>query len=280
MSLLSLISGKPIAMNPTAADGRTQTARADSIDFVRFKRLLGELQATFYVDGGVRYDALRSSSTFAEVESVAAELASLDVATLTTHAERLAFWINVYNVLTIHAILQLGVQRRVLEVWNFFGRVGYHVGEYWLSLNDIEHGILRGNRTHPALLWLDPFSESDPRRALVLTDLDPRIHFALVCGGASCPPVAAYDAARINEQLDAAARSFISQTVAVDLPAASIRLSRIFKWYASDFGPTSADLVRFLAPYVDDAEQRTALDQTPDRFTLHFAPYNWDLNAR
>ena len=59
------------------------------------------------------------------------------------------------------------------------------------SLNDIESGVLRSNRK-PIAAFRRPFSSSDSRRGIALKQCEPRVHFALVCGAKSCPPIKTY----------------------------------------------------------------------------------------
>ena len=59
------------------------------------------------------------------------------------------------------------------------------------SLHDIESGVLRANRKAVATFFR-PFSNGDPRLAIALPEPEPMIHFALVCGAKSCPPIKTY----------------------------------------------------------------------------------------
>ena len=65
--------------------------------------------------------------------------------------EKKAFWTNIYNILIIHGVIELEVQRSVMEIVNFFRRIGYFIGGLFFSPDDIEHGILRSNKSHPLL---------------------------------------------------------------------------------------------------------------------------------
>ena len=71
--------------------------------------------------------------------------------------------------------------------------MSYVIGGLVYSLNDMENGVLRANRK-PLGALRRPFSRSDMRLQIALKECDPRIHFALVCGGKSCPPVKTYTA--------------------------------------------------------------------------------------
>ena len=75
----------------------------------------------------------------------------------------------------------------------FFNTSSYMIGGHQYSLQDIEHGILRGNRKGPGQ-FKKPFNKGDPRAEAAVHEVDPRIHFALVCGAKSCPPIKTYSA--------------------------------------------------------------------------------------
>ena len=75
----------------------------------------------------------------------------------------------------------------------FFYQASYIIGGNVYSLNDIESGVLRANRK-PVAALKRPFSRSDPRLEVALPEPEPRIHFALVCGARSCPPIKLYSA--------------------------------------------------------------------------------------
>lgn len=220
------------------------------------RAMLRAVGAHLDVHGRLDYAAMRGSAEFAAAETAAAALAGVDTARLAARAERLAFWINVYNALALHGIVALAVRGSVWRVWNFFGRVSYRVGGHVLSLDEIEHGILRGNRRRAWPPW-PPFRPGDPRRALAVDPIDPRIHFALNCGAASCPPVGVYRAATIDADLDLAARNFLNQETTLDA-SGRVTCSRILKWYGADFG-TPVALGQFLTSHLDDGPVRQAV---------------------
>ena len=139
--------------------------------------------------GRLDYRALRCSTEFSQALGHARRLAHVAIDDGHPRETRLAFWINVYNALALHGAVALDVRRSVWRVWNFLGRVSYRVGPHVLSLDEIEHGILRGNRRRALPPWA-PFGTRGARRALVIDPVDPRVHFALNCGAASCPPSA------------------------------------------------------------------------------------------
>lgn len=169
-----------------------------------------------------------------------------------------AFWLNLYNALTLHALHAAGVRETVLERAGFFKRFAYRVSGLSLSLNDIEHGVLRGNRA--AFLSRAPFGSGDPRFSLVLA-LDARIHFALNCGARSCPPIRAYDPARLETQLELAAQSYLHSARQI---GQTVWLPRLLDYYKSDFG----DPLEFARRYRSDL---------PLKARVRFDPYDWSL---
>lgn len=262
--------GGAMAPEPVAADMRrlVNTLKAEAYDTER---------------GRVDYSRLCASPAYTEYCLCARRLQSFDPAALGALEERLAFWINLYNVLIVDAVIQSEVKRSVNEVPGFFWRAAYNIGGQRYCTFDIEYGILRANAPHPAIPG-PHFGTRDPRRRYSLDRLDPRIHFALMCAARSCPPIAVYDAARIDEQLDIAAQSFItSGGVKIDRAAGEVRLSQIFQWYAPDFGGRpfalgdKRPLLEFIATYLTDEADREYVRR--DKPTVRFQPYDWSLNS-
>jgi len=237
------------------------------------RRALAALGAAATSSGRIDYTRLRGSVEWARAVEAARALQRAPLAELVGRAARLAFWINVYNALALHGIVALGIRRSVHELPLFFSRVSYRVGGFLLSLDDIEHGILRGNRRR-LFPPLRPFGRLDPRGALAVSEVDPRIHFALNCGAQSCPPVGVYRAHAIDQQLDLAAKNFVNQAVTLD-GAGRLACSKIFRWYRADF-ERAGGLVPFLLRYLDDGPVRAAMfvNAAP---RLRWTPYHWTL---
>ncbi len=145
---------------------------------------------------------------------------------------RLAFWINTYNAATQDALR--ADPERFENRRRFFSTPIVTVGGTELSLDTIEHGILRRSQWKYGLGYLpDPFPSTFVRRHRV-EELDPRIHFALNCGAAACPAIAPYDPERIDEQLDDATETYLrSETVNNE---GTVRVPRLLLWYRGDFG--------------------------------------------
>jgi len=241
---------------------------------------MSDLEAKFIDSekGAVRYKSIRGSEEFQRYKDLTRGLQSFDLHTLKSRGQRLAFWINIYNTAVIHGVIELGLERSVKEVAGFFDRITYEIGGFHFSLNEMEHGLLRGNRRHPYHL-LRPFGKRDPRLEFAILPLDPRIHFALVCGARSCPPIGFYEAEQIDFQLELAAASFINSPQVKILSQESILLiSMIFKWYKVDFGGSERALLKTLVNYLDEGEGKAYLRENKERVRIRYQPYDWNLN--
>jgi hypothetical protein len=167
-------------------------------------------------------------------------------AALDSDDARLAFWINLYNAVTQWA---LDVDpERYENRRKFFSTPLVTVAGSALSLDDIEHRLLRRSYSKYALGYLrSPLREQFCKR-YELDARDPRIHFALNCGAESCPAIAAYTADRIDEQLDWATEAYLAQTVEYDPDAGVVRVPRVMLWFRGDFG-RKRDILAFLERY-------------------------------
>lgn len=223
------------------------TAAAQVVDPAPFDALL----RAHVRDGVVDYPAFAESAAFDRyVESLAAP------ARLTTPSQRLAHAIDAYNAFAIAGIV------KGMSPSSFLGRARYFRWAQWsfdgrsISLYDLENQVIR------------PLGE-------------PRIHFALVCASQSCPKLRseAYDASRLDAQLDDQARAFINDPTRNRFDAASrtAHLSPIFQWFEDDFKGSAGSVQRYIARYANDATVAKLLEQ--DAFRLQWNDYDWSLNG-
>ncbi len=245
----------------------------------RLKREMNILRGLFY-DGHkqrVDYGAIGESDYYRVFRATAASLADFDVAELQSDAERIAFWINLYNAIVVHGVVELGVMVSVRELPLFFGRVAYRVGGRVYTADDIEHGILRGNARPPNRPWRR-FGRRDPRLAYAVREVDPRIHFALVCASRTCPPIEVYTADELDHQLATSAEVFVNGTSHIDRAVRRLELSEIFNWYRPDFHRSDAELVRYVADLLYDEEAAQWLRGQAPSLRLAYRRYDWRLN--
>lgn len=258
-------------------------ASAPSVDGVKGAEVAGELldraraaKAVGLTDQGMTYGD-EVAEAIAGLNRASAELVRFDpFKRLDGRESALAFWINLYNAMVIHGALSFGVRRAMTEIPRFFKRTAYRIGGRRYDLNDIEHGILRGNRGHPLRVILPHWGPWDARRSLTIRPLDVRIHFALNCGAVSCPPIRHYTATDIDAELELAASSFVNGGgVRVDPTGGGVVLSRLFLWYARDFGWTRRAQLRSVIPHVE-ARRRDDVERAAAR-GLRYGQYDWSF---
>lgn len=184
-------------------------------------------------------------------------LAALDSAAAT------AFWLNTYNA-AVQDVLQrdpdIFDDRRQL-----FGEPRLTVAGHDLSLDDIEHGILRGSKAKYGLGYLPQIRVDAFQRRHQLSDVDPRIHFALNCAAASCPPIATYTADGLDAELTRSTESFLQADCEYD-DRGRLAVSRLFLYYRGDFDGRSG-IYAFLREHgVLGADERPRVT---------YKPYDW-----
>lgn len=276
MFLSFLLALVPIAMPAPQVLNRTQTVTSGGDQPVTERLRLSSLAVKSRFGDGqqIRYQDIAASKEFQTLEAAAAELREFKLSELKTREDRIAFWVNVYNSLVIHAVTLEVEAHQISSVWDvvgFFDRRAYDIGGSVFTLNDIEHGILRANQKPPYGLYR-PFNRSDPRLrdSLTLDEFDPRIHFALNCASHSCPPFAFLKAASLDKDLERAKCGFINSETSIEDD--HILTSKIFDWYAADFKP---NVIEFLKSCLDD-ERLSKLNASAAE--IKFAPYDWRLN--
>jgi hypothetical protein len=201
-------------------------------------------------NGSVDYTALRTNRDLA---TYVAALPSAAPAKLSTN-DRLAFWINAYNALVLKSVVDHPRIARPLDVEGFFNARRHSVAGRSLTLNQIEHDIIRKE-----------FSE-------------PLVHFGLVCAAVSCPQILpeAYRGATVRAVLAANARRYLASSQnGVDRTRRVVRLSQIFEWYKADFGGDRG-LRAFLRTYAP----ATFTEVLSAGGTIEYRPYEWRLNGK
>lgn len=234
-------------------------------------------KGTATTDSGMVYGP-DVDQALSDLRDEASTLIGLDLrAELRSREEALAFWINLYNALVLHGALAMRVSRSMQELPGFFARAAYNVGGLHHSLDVIEHGLLRANRGHPRRLGVPQLLPWDRRRASIIKPMDLRIHFALNCGAVACPPVRHYQAEAIDAQLDLAARAFVNGGgVRIDPDRGEVLLSRIFLWYARDFGISKREKLRRLRPFIDGT-RRDEIEQAAKDRGIRYDEYDWSF---
>ena len=252
-----------LAMSPALGDRFDHTHQG-------FDRFLSHVVVVSSDGASNRVDYSLASEEEALLEDYLSVLASVSEEEFLQFSEvnQTAFLINAYNAAMIQKILQR--YPNIDSVWDF-GRIFNHpfkdrfvklFGER-VSLDDIEHGRLRG----------------DP------TLFDPRVHFAVNCASKGCPPLraTAFDGASLDDALDEQARIFLSDRTKNGMNPTTNRLtlSPIFDWYTEDFGvPERQGELAYLSRYADslglDDDAVRALNE--GSIKIEWSGYDWALN--
>ena len=220
----------------------------------------------------VSADLLYAVKTDGAVDELRDYLATLDrerlTRSLSSRSRRLSFWLNCYN-----AYAQLLVERDPsvlegdrLDRWKFFARDRVPVAGVWLSLDDIEHGMLRGSRHPWGMGYLPRPLPSSFEREFRLEGGDPRIHFALGVGSESCPPTTVFSPEDCRAELDVATEWYLEENVSYDPNQDVATVPRLFLWYRGDFGGKRG-VLEFLREYgaIPGDETPVFVYDDPDR---------------
>lgn len=235
------------------ADARARIDHSAWARFLARHALAGEDGIVRIAYGGV------AAADRAALEAYLDTLARVPVSRL-ARAEQRAFWINLYNALTIRAVLDhypVGSIRDIDISPGLFsdgpwGKMLIEIEGESVSLNDIEHRILRP-------IWQDP-----------------RLHYAVNCAALGCPNLqgVAFTAANAESLLEAGARAFVNHPRGVRFDDGRLIVSSIYAWFTEDFGGTDAAVIAHLRRY---SEPALAARLAPlKRIDDH--AYDWRLN--
>uniref|UniRef100_A0A3Q2VV16 Zgc:152951 n=1 Tax=Haplochromis burtoni TaxID=8153 RepID=A0A3Q2VV16_HAPBU len=265
--LVSLVKEEPLPADapPLPQQSQSEHTASENEGATELSLLLREMILKLFsehlsADGkSVDYKGMSANPAFERYCELAIQLQRVELLSL-SREEKLAFFINIYNALVIHGYLRLGAPTNMWQRYRFFNYVSYLIGGEVFTLQDIENGILRGNRKGVAQLRR-PFSKTDPRLQVALPDAEPLIHFALNCGAKGCPPIKTYTPQDIDSQLRTAAEAFLENDDAcvVDSVKKEVHLSQIFKWYKADFGGTDEKLLGWVLDHMSDSPKKTSL---------------------
>ena len=174
------------------------------------------------------------------------------------HDEKMAFWINAYNVMAIKVVLSKypvdsikDVGGWITSVWDMDAGV---VAGKMRSLTEIEHEILR----HMG---------------------DARIHAAIVCASVSCPPLRAeaFTAGNLDTQLDEQMRIWLDNEeigLRIDNDGKRLRISSISQWFSEDFEKEAGSVRTYLDRFLTEDQKKSLQDDA----SISYLSYDWSLN--
>ncbi len=204
----------------------------------------------------VDYAALKKSP--GKLESYLASAAAVKESDFQTwtEARQIAFLANLYNAATLKLIIDHYPVKSIKDIGGLLSSpwkqpvVGLF-GEK-VTLDHVEHGLLRKN-----------YSE-------------PRVHFAVNCASVGCPNLRAeaFQADRLDAQLDEQARLFLSDKTRNRVEGGTLYLSPIFDWFAADF-TKAGSVADFVAPYFPSEDRKAVVS---GELKIRYTDYNWSLN--
>jgi hypothetical protein len=267
---LMLAALASLALSPELARAQTPAEHFSAytagstvtVDHSAWSRLL-ERYVVAESDGinRVRYASMKKGAR-ADLEGYLARLVRVDVKALDRN-EQFAYWANLYNAKTIAIVLDALPVRSIKDINLGGGLLAAVTGGPWkaqvlkvagvdLSLDDIEHGILR------------PVFK------------DPRVHYAVNCASLGCPNLgrAAFTGAKLDAELDAAATAFINHPRGLRISDGEAVLSSIYSWFEEDFGGSAAAVLAHVSRYAGEAlkSKLQGISEIADY------GYDWSLN--
>ncbi len=232
----------PSATEPPAAP----TTQPDTAPYARV------LQAYLHADGRFDYAALHGDE--ARMADLHAYVSSVGTARpgAWPRDEQLAFYLNAYNALVLLAVERRWPIDSVMHEDGFFDTDKYTVAGEDRSLNELETHLIR-RRFH-----------------------EPRVHFALNCASLGCPRLwpTPLSAQNLEAEFERRTRAFVRTTTTVNREAGRVRVSKLFQWFAPDFG-TAGGPGAFVARYLDPEDAAIARSVV----IPEFAEYDWALNS-
>lgn len=174
--------------------------------------------------------------------------------------QQLAYWVNLYNALTVRVVLDhypvesirdIDISPGLFATGPWDKKLISIEGEN-LTLNDIEHRIMRP-------IWRDP-----------------RIHYVVNCASIGCPNLRdrAYSGTEIDTALDRAATAYVNDPRGVSVVDGKVSVSKIYDWFIEDFGGSEGMVLRHLQRYAapELAARLEAIGKLSD---VH---YDWSIN--
>jgi hypothetical protein len=183
------------------------------------------------------YEMLQKLKAEEDVAEIRAQFAASTQAAIqeqiVTDAQKIAFWVNVYNAY-IQDILQKHPEyyedRR-----DFFSKAQIEIAGRTFSFAEIEHGIIRSSQNPLGLGKIPKFFPPAYERKLRVTKRDARIHFALNCGAKSCPPVAIFHPEKLDKELDFMSTKYLQEFTTYDASTKTATTTTLFSWFRGDF---------------------------------------------
>lgn len=212
--------------------------------------------------------AIKGEST-KEVRTLLSTLSYEELSDALDHdTKRIAFWVNIYNAYVQHFLRKNPAAFD--NTRKFFSSNQIRMFDRNISLEKIEHGIIRRSQWKLGLGRIPALFPPKFERCLRLDKREPRVHFVLNCGAKSCPPVIVLTPAKLEEQLTSNTKAYLEATSQYNNDNNEVNITPLFNWFRGDFGGKSG-IRRMLQQY----------DVIPpdSRPKLKWLDYDWTLDV-
>lgn len=199
-------------------------------------------------NGKVNYAQIAENS--AQLNDLVREISSLSIKEIAEEEVQKAFLINAYNILVIKGLIDNYPTNSPTAITGFFDRTKYKVADFGeVTLNDLENKLIR-----------EVYN-------------DARVHFVLVCGAVSCPPIInkAYFPATLDAQLTTQTTLALNNPSFIRITENEVAISEIFKWYSEDFVTKDQTVLDYINQY-----QNTKISSDKK---LKYYTYDWTINS-
>jgi hypothetical protein len=177
-------------------------------------------------------DFLRAAKNGNSIDPFLTELLGISEANILKELEedtsKKVFWINLYNAFVL-------IEFRNKSKLNYDTKVAYFQG-ISLSLDEIEHGVLRGSKSKLGLGYFRKWNVSSFEKLARVNSTDYRVHFALNCGANSCPPIFVFSKDRLDDDLDLVTQNYLLDSICFKQNENVLKVPRLCLWYFCDFG--------------------------------------------
>lgn len=278
--VLVLAATTAVSVHAQAQTGESKSSsEATGLDMKDYADVL----STYVNDKGmVDYRGLQSNRAI--LDRYAASMARLDpkVYEAWSEKQKIAFWINAYNSLTLRVI----IDHYPIKSGGFLSGIRFpknsirQIPGVW---DKIEHAVMGRKMT------LDAIEHETLRKQFD----EPRIHVALVCAAMGCPPLRnePYTGDRLDDQLEDQSRKFLRnpKKFRIDRGSNTVYLSSIFEWFGGDFsnqyqtnGFSQADasarpVLEFISRHVGDGDSQYLKKH---KYRIDYLDYDWSLNEQ
>jgi hypothetical protein len=234
-----------VPSSPTKTDVEVKKESARTTSSPSHSAWNNLLNANVSSTGGVNYGTIKRSEK--ALDGYLELLAENPVQSSWSRNEQMAYWINLYNASTVKLIVSNYPTKSIqnLESGKPWDKKWIKSGNKTYTLNEIENSVLRPQFK------------------------DARIHFAVNCAAQSCPRLMnkAFTADNLESLLEQNAKWFINSKFN-NISANKIQISKIFKWYADDFGNVIDYLNKYSTTKIDDDAK------------VDYLEYDWKLNGK